>query len=133
MADYRVRPGDVKEDQVTSLMESYSAKLPSSFFLGACFASIIGSLVLKTQGKDENALFVGQWAAPFLLLGIYNKMVKQHGSDAEVRGLSFCTHHHYENATRLRLGGFFAAGSIPGAVRLDFETWDWSRYPKASS
>jgi hypothetical protein len=87
MADYRVRPGDVKEDQVTSLMESYSAKLPSSFFLGACFASIIGSLVLKTQGKDENALFVGQWAAPFLLLGIYNKMVKQHGSDAEVRGL----------------------------------------------
>lgn len=85
MADYRVRPGDVKEDQVTSLMESYSAKLPSSFFLGACFASIIGSLVLKTQGKDENALFVGQWAAPFLLLGIYNKMVKQHGSDAKAK------------------------------------------------
>jgi hypothetical protein len=85
MADYRVHAGDVKEDQVTSLMESYSSKLPSSFFLGACFASIIGSLVLKTQGKDENALFVGQWAAPFLLLGIYNKMVKQHGSDAETR------------------------------------------------
>ena len=27
------------------------------------------------------ALYVGQWVAPFLLLGIYNKMVKQHGSD----------------------------------------------------
>jgi hypothetical protein len=85
MADYRVRAGEIEEDQVTSLMESYSAKLPSSFYLGAAFASIIGSLVLKTQGKDENALFVGQWAAPFLLLGIYNKMVKQHGSDAVVR------------------------------------------------
>jgi hypothetical protein len=67
---------------MTSLMESYTAKLPSSFFLGAAFASIIGSLVIKTQGKHDNALFVGQWAAPFLLLGIYNKMVKQHGSDS---------------------------------------------------
>ena len=28
------------------------------------------------------ALFVGQWAAPFLILGIYNKLVKLHGSDA---------------------------------------------------
>ncbi len=85
MTDYRVQAGDSKEDQITSLMESYSSKLPSSFFLGAAFASIIGSLILKTQSKDENALFVGQWTAPFLLLGIYNKMVKQHGSDAETR------------------------------------------------
>ena len=41
------------------------------------------SLILKAQNKDNMALFVGQWAAPFLLLGIYNKMVKQHGSDAK--------------------------------------------------
>ncbi len=85
MSDYRVQAGDSQEDQITSFMESYSSKLPSSFFLGAAFASIIGSLILKTTGKDENALFVGQWAAPFLLLGIYNKMVKQHGSDALTR------------------------------------------------
>lgn len=85
MSDFRVQAGDIQEDQVTSLMESYSAKLPSSFFLGAALASIVGSLILKTTGKDENALFVGQWTAPFLLLGIYNKMVKQHGSDADTR------------------------------------------------
>jgi hypothetical protein len=82
--DHRVRAGEIPEDQTTALMESYSAKLPSSFFLGAAFASILGSLVLKVTGKDHHALFVGQWAAPFLLLGIYNKMVKQHGSDARV-------------------------------------------------
>jgi hypothetical protein len=82
--DYRVRAGEIPEDQTTALMESYSAKLPSSFFLGAAFASILGSLILKTTGKHDHALFVGQWAAPFLLLGIYNKMVKQHGSDAHV-------------------------------------------------
>jgi hypothetical protein len=39
-------------------------------------------------GKPDWALFVGQWAAPFLLFGIYNKMVKQNGSDAEARSES---------------------------------------------
>ncbi len=34
------------------------------------------------SGKDDWALFVGQWAAPFLIVGNYNKMVKQDGSDA---------------------------------------------------
>jgi hypothetical protein len=82
--DYRVRAGEIPEDQTTAMMESYSAKLPTSFFLGAALTSILGSLLLKTNGKDHHALFVGQWAAPFLLLGIYNKMVKQHGSDAHV-------------------------------------------------
>ncbi len=83
--DYRVRAGEVQEDQATALMESYSAKLPSSFFLGAALASIAGSLAFKIAGKQHEALFIGQWAAPFLLLGIYNKMVKQHGSDATNR------------------------------------------------
>jgi hypothetical protein len=42
--------------------------------------------VLKVVRKDQWAIFVGQWAAPFLLLGVvYNKMVKQHGSDAQTR------------------------------------------------
>jgi len=85
MTDYRVRPGEIEEDQITGFLESYSAKWPTSFFLGAAGASILGSLILKIQGKDEHALFVGQWAAPFLLLGLYNKTVKQHGSDAAVR------------------------------------------------
>jgi hypothetical protein len=42
------------------------------------------SLGLKAAKKEHEALFVGQWAAPFLLLGIYNKLVKLHGSDAAV-------------------------------------------------
>jgi hypothetical protein len=43
------------------------------------------SALLKVFGKNHASLFVGQWAAPFLLMGVYNKMVKQHGSDAESR------------------------------------------------
>jgi hypothetical protein len=40
-------------------------------------------------GRRHESLFVGQWAAPFLLMGIYNKMVKQHGSDAARDGLRY--------------------------------------------
>jgi hypothetical protein len=32
-------------------------------------------------GKKEESVFVGHWAAPFMLLGVYNKLVKLHGSD----------------------------------------------------
>jgi hypothetical protein len=38
--------------------------------------------VLKALKRDQEAVFVGQWVAPFLILGLYNKMVKQHGTDA---------------------------------------------------
>ena len=82
MTDYRVRAGDIEEDQVSSLLESYSAQLPSSFYLCAAGGSVLASLIAQLQGKKHHALFFGQWVAPFLLLGIYNKMVKQHGSDA---------------------------------------------------
>ncbi|HET9100514.1 MAG TPA: hypothetical protein VFN62_08990 [Acidobacteriaceae bacterium] len=79
--DFRVRAGEMQEDQVTALLERYSSKWPTSLFMGAAIASIIGSMVLKSQRKHQDALFVGQWVAPFLILGLYNKSVKQHGSD----------------------------------------------------
>jgi len=83
MTDNRVHAGEKVEDQFTALLESQTTNIPTSVFLGAAIASILGSLSLKLAGKDHQALFVGQWAAPFLLLGIYNKMVKQHGSDSQ--------------------------------------------------
>lgn len=39
------------------------------------------SLYLQAQGDRDRSLFVGQWAAPFLLLGLYNKIVKLEGSE----------------------------------------------------
>ena len=85
VTDKRVRAGEKPEDQFTAMLEAQSSNLPTSLFLGAAIGSIIASLSLKVAGKDSQALFVGQWAAPFLLLGIYNKMIKQHGSDAATR------------------------------------------------
>ena len=76
--------GQVK-DSYTGMIESQTSKLPSSVFLGLAIGSMAASLILKIVDKDDWALFVGRWAAPFLIMGNYNKMVKQHGSDARSR------------------------------------------------
>jgi hypothetical protein len=69
------------EGKVATMIERQTAKLPSDLFLWAAGASIAASLALKIGRRDHESLFVGQWAPTFLLLGIYNKMVKLMGSD----------------------------------------------------
>ncbi len=70
-----------REGRVAEAIEHQTAKLPSDLFLWAAGASIAGSLALKAMKRDEDALFVGQWAPTILLLGTYNKVVKLFGSD----------------------------------------------------
>jgi hypothetical protein len=70
-----------QEGKIAREIEEQTAKLPSDIFLWASLGSMAASLTLKILKKDETALFVGQWSAPFLLLGIYNKIVKVEGSD----------------------------------------------------
>jgi hypothetical protein len=77
----KVRNG-VAEDRITGAIESQTSKIPSSGYLAAAFGAIAASAILKIVGKDDWALFVGQWPAAFMLMGVYNKIVKQHGSDA---------------------------------------------------
>jgi hypothetical protein len=84
MTDYRVGKGEAQEDQVTAALEKVSSQIPSSAYLGLALASMAVSVGLQLSNKKHESLFVGQWAAPFLLLGIYNKLVKQHGSDSSV-------------------------------------------------
>jgi len=69
------------EGPVARTIEQQTAKLPSDLFLWAAGASIVGSLAFMVSGNRHKALFVGQWASTFLLLGVYNKLVKVAGSD----------------------------------------------------
>lgn len=71
------------EGETTKAIENETAKLPSKVFLIAALASMGISLTLKLVGHKHTALFVGQWASPFLLLGVYNKIVKTQGHDQE--------------------------------------------------
>lgn len=84
MTDYRVAKGEVQEDQITAAMEKCTAQVPSSFYLGLALASMGVSLGFSLAKKPQTALFIGQWAAPFLLIGVYNKIVKLHGSDSSM-------------------------------------------------
>jgi hypothetical protein len=70
---------EYKEGPVAAAIEQYTAKIPSDIFLWAALGSMAISATLKVMKKDEEALFVGQWPAPFLLLGLYNKLIKMEG------------------------------------------------------
>jgi hypothetical protein len=70
-----------QEGPVARTIEEQTAKIPSDVYLWAALGSMAISLTLKCLGKNHTALFVGQWAAPFLLLGVYNKIVKVEGHD----------------------------------------------------
>jgi len=74
------------EGPLAKAIENQTAKLPSDTFLWAALASILLSLLLRVLGRVTASLFVGQWPPVFLLLGIYNKLVKQHGSEGPDRG-----------------------------------------------
>jgi hypothetical protein len=70
-----------REGAVARSIEQQTAKMPSDWFLWAALGSITASLVLQVFGDDRKATFVGHWAPTFLSLGIYNKLVKLHGSE----------------------------------------------------
>lgn len=72
---------DHTEGKVAKAIEKQTSKLPSDVFLWSALGSMAVSATLKALGKEKSALFVGQWAAPFLLLGTYNKLVKVEGHD----------------------------------------------------
>ena len=72
---------DHREGVVARSLEKQTAKLPSDTWLWAAFGSIAVSLAFQFAGDEKKANFVGHWAPTFLLLGLYNKLVKLHGSD----------------------------------------------------
>lgn len=74
-------PARHAEGVVAKTIEEQTAKLPSDAFLWAAFAAIGVAMVMQASGKKHGSLFVGQWVAPFLLFGVYNKLVKVAGSD----------------------------------------------------
>ena len=69
------------EGTVARTIEQQTAKLPSDVFLWAAIGSMGASAILRMFGKKHASLFVGDWVAPFMLFGVYNKIVKTQGSD----------------------------------------------------
>ena len=70
-----------REGKTAKAIEEKTAKIPSDVFLWASVGAMTAALVLQLSRQKHMSLFIGQWAAPFLLFGIYNKLVKQRGHD----------------------------------------------------
>jgi len=69
------------EGAVAKAIEQQTAKLPSDVYLWAAGGAIAASAVFQLLRRPKASLFLGQWVAPFMLLGVYNKIVKVAGSD----------------------------------------------------
>jgi hypothetical protein len=68
------------EGKTTRAIERVTARAPSQMWLWLAGASIVGSMVLFLTGRRNEGIFMGLWPPTFLILGNYNKLVKQLGS-----------------------------------------------------
>jgi hypothetical protein len=76
------------EGEMTKKIESVTARVPSLGYLGLALGSMALSAGLAIVSERKTmANFVGLWVPSFLLMGIYNKLVKLEGSDAQTRPL----------------------------------------------
>jgi len=74
-----VRPEHAEGD-IARLIEHQAAKVPSHWFLFGALGSMWLSLALELSGRSRASRFVGQWPAPLLTMGLYNKIVKTLGT-----------------------------------------------------
>lgn len=69
------------EGRIAKAIEDQTSKLPSDTFLWVAVGTMAFSATMQAMGNKHASLFVGQWAPTLLILGLYNKLVKQLGSD----------------------------------------------------
>ena len=79
--EYARKDYDRAEGPVAKAIEEQTAKLPSDTFLWMAIGAMAASATMQMMGNRHVSLFVGQWAPTLLIFGLYNKMVKQLGSD----------------------------------------------------
>jgi hypothetical protein len=74
------------EDRFTKTVEEYTGAVPSSAYLGIAVAAMAAALALQMAGRGKWGNFIAQWVPTWLIIGLYNKMVKLEGHDRYDRG-----------------------------------------------
>ena len=64
------RAGAQGEGDVTTMIESQTAKIPSGTYLSVAIVAMVGSAALMLFGQRNLANFVGQWAPTILIIGL---------------------------------------------------------------
>jgi len=73
------------EDSFTKAVEDYTASIPSSAYLGVALGAMALSLVCQATGQGKWGNFIAQWVPTWLIIGVYNKLVKLEGHDQHDR------------------------------------------------
>ena len=84
-----VLPDPHTEGDITRQVETQTSRIPSIAFLTLAVGSMAASAGFEFFGDRRSMMarrpnigtFIGLWAPTFLLLGIYNKLVKLEGSE----------------------------------------------------
>ena len=74
------------EDQFTKTIESYTAAVPSTGYLAVAVGAMGLSLACQVAGRGKWGNFIAQWVPTWLIIGLYNKLVKLEGHDQSDRG-----------------------------------------------
>jgi hypothetical protein len=69
------------EGRMTEMIESQTAEIPSMAFLMFGVGAMALSWLFLLSGRRNVANFIGQWVPTILIMGLYNKLVKQLGHD----------------------------------------------------
>jgi hypothetical protein len=74
------------EDKFTKTIESYTAAVPSTGYLAVAIGAMGLSLACQVAGRGKWGNFIAQWVPTWLVIGLYNKLVKLEGHDRYQRG-----------------------------------------------
>ena len=88
LQDLSANAPEPREDEFTKTIERYTGAIPSSAFLTIAVAAMALSLAAQVSGGGKWGNFIAQWAPTWLMIGLYNKMVKLEGHDRSDRGES---------------------------------------------
>lgn len=77
-----------REDTFTKSIEEYTASIPSTVYLGVAVGAMAASLALTLGGRGKWGNFIAQWVPTWLIIGVYNKLVKLEGHDQTDSGKS---------------------------------------------
>jgi hypothetical protein len=77
------------EDQFTKSVEEYTGAIPSSAYLGVALGAMALSLMFQATGQGKWGNFIAQWVPTWLIIGVYNKLVKLEGHDRTDRGTMY--------------------------------------------
>ena len=79
--EWRTDGSKQTEDQLSKTLEKYTAAIPSSGYLAVAVGAMAASLALQLVGQGKWGNFIAQWVPTWLVIGLYNKIVKLEGHD----------------------------------------------------